>query len=380
MAVKEPVRVAQVVGPVVLGGVDTMVMNYYRHIDRSKVQFDFIMDGYEDTPIDDEIKALGGRVYKVEPYAHNMVKSMRQYYRIFRDKHYQIVHCHMNTLSVFPLFEAWRAGIPVRIAHSHSTAVRSEGKKTVMKYALRPFAKLFPTHCCACSEYAGRWLFGDRLYDVGKVHVVKNAIDLDRFRFNPETRERLRKELGISNQFVVGHVGRFMYQKNHDFLIDIFHEIHKRRSNSVLLLIGDGPLKGRIRQKVNELGLSDAVQFLGRRKDTPELYQEMDICLLPSFYEGFGMVALEAQAAGLPVIASECVPKEVQVTDLLSYLQLAQPPGKWADKILAYENYHRPLDTKDRIQEAGFDIHAAGKDLTEWYLKIAVTPPARTFP
>lgn len=364
----EPIRIAQVVGPVVLGGVDTMVMNYYRHIDRSKVQFDFIMDGYEKTPIDDEIRALGGRVYKVEPYAKNIVKSMRQYYRIFRENRYPIVHCHMNTLSVFPLFEAWRAGVPVRIAHSHSTAVKSEGTRTTIKYMLRPFSKLFPTDYCACAEYAGRWLFGDKFFDSGKVRVIKNAIDLERFSFKPQVRTQMREKLGIENKFVVGHVGRFMYQKNHDFLIDIFDEIHKQNPNSILLLIGDGPLKKQIQEKVDKLGLTNSVQFLGLRRDVPDLLQAMDVFVLPSYYEGLPVVAVEAQTAGLPMIVSGSISKEVQITSLLTFCSLEESAEKWASLALSAFTNNPRLNMINSIKRSGFEICNAARELSEWYL------------
>ena len=372
MAEKGPIRVAQVVGPVVLGGVDTMVMSYYRNIDRSKVQFDFIMDGYYDTPIDDEIKALGGKVYKVEPYAKNMVKSMRQYYQIFKENQYPIVHSHMNTLSVFPLFEAWRAGVPVRIAHSHSTASKGEGKRTVMKYMLRPFAKLFPTHYCACSEYAGRWLFGDKLFDHGKVHLVKNAIDLERFSFKPEVREKVRAELGIGGKFVVGHVGRFMYQKNHDFLIDIFCEVHRRESNSVLLLIGNGPLKEQIRQKVDRLGLSDSVCFMGLRRDVQDLLWAMDVFLLPSFYEGLPVVCVEAQAAGLSCLISDLVTREIKITPLISFCSISRPAQEWANLALSFSSSQR-AQLADKINATGFNIKVEAKNLENFYFSLCST-------
>jgi glycosyltransferase involved in cell wall biosynthesis len=364
----EPIRIAQVVGPVVLGGVDTMVMNYYRHIDRSKVQFDFIMDGYEKTPIDDEIRALGGRVYKVEPYAKNIVKSMRQYYRIFRENRYPIVHSHMNTLSVFPLFEAWRAGVPVRIAHSHSTAAKGEGVRTTMKYMLRPFAKIFPTHYCACAEYAGRWLFGDKFFDSGKVRVIKNAIDLERFSFKPQVRTQMREKLGIENKFVVGHVGRFMYQKNHDFLIDIFDEIHKQNPNSILLLIGDGPLKKQIQEKVDKLGLTNSVQFLGLRRDVPDLLQAMDVFVLPSYYEGLPVVGVEAQAAGLPCFFSDAITAETKITDLVSFINLSQTPANWAQKIVCCANDFPRTNMHQEIEKSGFDIQNAAKELEKLYI------------
>lgn len=365
MKAKNPIRVAQVVGPAVLGGVDTMVMNYYRHIDRSKVQFDFIMDGYNETLIDDEIKALGGRVYKVEPYAQNMLKSMRQYYRIFKDNHYLIVHSHMNTLSVFPLFEAWRAGVPVRIAHSHSTAGKGEGKRTAMKYMLRPFAKVFPTHYCACSEYAGRWLFGDRTFHCGKVHLVKNAIDLDRFRFKPEVREQVRTQLGINDKFVVGHVGRFMYQKNHEFLVDVFSEIHKKNPDSVLLLVGNGPLQERIQRKVNNLGLSEAVKFLGLRKDVPELMQAMDTLLLPSHYEGLGMVAVEAQASGLWTVCSEAIPEDARISKHMVYCHLDQSAEAWAKIVLCRKERRSSAYLNEKGKD--YEITTASNKLTDFY-------------
>lgn len=369
----DPIRIAQVVGPVVLGGVDTMVMNYYRHISRSKIQFDFIMDGYGDTPIDEEIRALGGRVYKVEPYAKNMAKSMRQYYRIFKENHYPIVHCHMNTLSVFPLFEAWRAGVPVRIAHSHSTAAKGEGKRTTMKYMLRPFAKIFPSHYCACSEYAGRWLFGNRLYDSGKVYLIKNAIDLERFSFKPEIRKRMRAELGISDQFVVGHVGRFLYQKNHDFLIDIFDEVHKRNPASVLLLVGDGPLKEQIREKVSARGLSDSVRFLGIRRDVPDLLQVMDVFVLPSFYEGLPVVGVEAQAVGLPCLISATVTREIALTSLVSFLDPSHPVAVWAEKALSLTGASAVrAGTDQMIKEAGLCIQDEAGKLEQFYRSLVL--------
>ena len=368
MAAKEPVRIAQVVGKVVLGGVDTMVMNYYRHIDRSKVQFDFIMDGYSKTPIDDEIESMGGKVYKVEPYEKNILKSMHQCYKIFKTNHYFIVHSHMNTLSVFPLFEAWRAGVPVRIAHSHSTASKSEGLRTIIKYTLRPLATLFSTHYCACSEYAGRWLFGNRLFDAGKVHLVKNAIDLNQFNFNPKIRQKVRKMLNIDDKFVVGHVGRFVYQKNHDFLIDIFCEIHRNEPNSVLLLIGDGPLKEKIQQKVDKFGLSNDVLFLGIRKDVSELYQAMDVFLLPSFYEGLPVVGVEAQASGLPCIVSDAITRELKVTPLVEFLSPSQSAKEWARKILSARQVGRKEKCSE-IRSVGLDINSAAVDLTHWYLE-----------
>ena len=362
------------VGKVLLSGVDTVVMEYYRHIDRKKVQFDFIMDGYNETPIDQEIKRLGGQVYKVEPYEKNMFKNTRQCEAIFRDNDYKIVHSHLNTLSVFPLYAAWRAKVPIRIAHNHSTAAPGEGKKTMLKYMLRPFAKVFATHYCACSAYAGRWLFGNRFYNSGKVHLLKNAINIDKFSYNKEIRNRVRRELHLEDKYVVGHVGRFVYQKNHAFLIDIFYEIKKRNPDAILMLIGSGELEGDIKKKVESLGLADCVLFLGIRTDVCDLMQAMDVFVFPSNYEGLGIAVIEAQAAGLKTFVSEAVPEEANVTELLECCSLDQPAKYWAEKVLTcLENsdYQRSK-TDEKLRKAGYDIAEEAELLSNWYEKLNI--------
>lgn len=373
MAETEPIRVAHIVGKVCLSGVDTIIMEYYRNIDRSKVQFDFIMDGYNETPVDQEIKRLGGQVYKVEPYEQNMLNNIRQCEAIFRDNDYKIVHSHLNTLSVFPLFAAWRAKVPIRIAHNHSTAAKGEGKRTVLKYMLRPFARLFATHYCACSAYAGKWLFGEKFYNSGKVHLIKNAINIDKFAFDEQVRKKVRRKLNIDQKFVVGHVGRFVYQKNHEFLIDIFAEVYKRNKNALLMLVGSGELEQAIKEKVNSLGLSDSVLFLGTRTDVADLMQAMDVFILPSHYEGLGIVAIEAQAAGLKTIVSEAIPEEAKITKLLEYCRLDQLASVWAEKTLVCcrnETYERRTQYGE-LEQAGYDIKGAAKELSEWYEGIA---------
>lgn len=361
------------VGKVLLSGVDTVVMEYYRHIDRKKVQFDFIMDGYNETPIDQEIKRLGGQVYKVEPYEKNILKNVHQCEAIFRDNGYKIVHSHLNTLSVFPLYAAWRAKVPVRIAHNHSTAAQGEGKKTLLKYMLRPFAKLFATHYCACSVYAGRWLFGDSFYNSGKVHLIKNAINIDKFSYNKGIRNRIRRELHLEDKFVVGHVGRFVYQKNHTFLIDIFYEVKKRNPDAILMLIGSGQLEGDIKKKVRDLGLFDSVLFLGTRSDVADLTQAMDVFVLPSHYEGLPLVAIEAQAAGLRTIVSDSVTNEVKVTNLVEFCSLTQSASEWAGHVHGFRetrDYER-TNTDEVLRLAGHDIRVAAKELQKWYEKIS---------
>lgn len=317
---KKPVIVAQIMGKWIGGGVESVIMNYYRHLDHTKVQFDFICDEDSTRIPYDEIKKLGGRVFLVPKY-QKLPKYLKALEDLFRKNQYRIVHSNVNTLSVFPLYAAKKAGVPVRISHSHSTSNPKEWKRNIIKNILRPFSKKYATDYFACSELAGRYLFGNKTFDRGEVKIIHNAIDLEKFKFNPIARKKLRKDLGIKEETVIiGHVGRFVKQKNHDFLIDVFNEYHAKNPDSKLLLIGTGPLEEKIKAKVEKLDLSDSVLFLGQREDTNKLYSAMDFFCLPSLYEGLGMVLIEAQMNGLPCLASDKVPKEAKITENIDFI------------------------------------------------------------
>lgn len=358
-------RIAQIMGKMENGGVESVVMNYYRHIDRSKIQFDFIADKDSSIPQRAEIEALGGRVIEVAPY-QKINRYLAELTEIFRKNEYKIVHSHLNTLSVFPLYAAKKAGVPIRIAHNHSTAGKGEYKKNILKYMLRPFAKVNATHYAACSRYAGAWLFGEKAVNNGEVTIFNNAIDLDKFKFNEAVRSRVRKELGVEDRFVIGHIGRFCYQKNQEFLIDIFDAVHKKNPNAILLLIGDGGTVQTIRQKAEDKGLTDSVMFLGNRNDVHELYQAMDVFVLPSRYEGLGMVAVEAQIAGVRTIVSTEVPEDVAITDSIEFLNLSDSVERWTDKVLNGKEH--PVLLKDKSDQ--FNIHIWSQKLEEYYGEI----------
>lgn len=372
---KKILRVVHIIGKVEMGGVQAVVMNYYRNIDKTKVQFDFIIDGYNETPIDEEIKSMGGKVYKIEPYEKNIFKNMLQCYKIFKTNKYTIVHCHLNTLSVFPLFVAWICKIKIRICHNHSTAAKGEGKKNLIKYILLPFSKLFATHYCACSELSGRWIFGNNFYNKGKVKLIKNAIDINKYSYNKFVRDKKREQMNLNNKFVIGHVGRFVYQKNHNFLIDIFNEAYKINNNLILILVGDGQLKNQIQYKVKKLGLKDNILFLGNRFDVPELMQAMDLFLLPSFYEGLPVVGVEAQAAGLKCIFSDSITYETKVTNLVEFIGLNKSPKYWANQIIKYSDRYNRENTDIQIKKAGYEIKIAAHNLLLWYKKLLYNFP-----
>ena len=282
----EKIIVAHIMGKWNGGGVESVVMNYYKNIDRNRIQFHFLCDeDSTDIPYE-EIEKLGGKVIVIPPY-QKLFKYQKELYRIFKENNYKIVHSHINALSVFPLKIAKKAGVPIRIAHSHSTSNKKEWKKNILKMILRPFSKLYANNYFACTEYAGKWLFGKKVVERKELNVINNAIDLKKFEFNENTREDLRKELGIKEDvLVIGHVGRFMKQKNHEFLIDVFEKAIKQDDNIYLILVGQGPLEDKIKEMAKEKGIENKILFLGQRNDVNKLYQAMDIFVLPSLYEG----------------------------------------------------------------------------------------------
>ena len=282
----EKIIVAHIMGKWNGGGVESVVMNYYKNIDRNRIQFHFLCDeDSTDIPYE-EIEKLGGKVIVIPPY-QKLFKYQKELYRIFKENNYKIIHSHINALSVFPLRIAKKAGVPIRIAHSHSTSNKKEWKKNILKMILRPFSKLYANNYFACTEYAGKWLFGKKVVERKELNVINNAIDLKKFEFNENTREDLRKELGIKEDvLVIGHVGRFMKQKNHEFLIDVFEKAIKQDDNIYLILVGQGPLEDKIKEMAKEKAIEYKILFLGQRNDVNKLYQAMDIFVLPSLYEG----------------------------------------------------------------------------------------------
>lgn len=356
----EPIRVLHVVTHMNRGGLETMIMNYYRHIDRTKIQFDFLThrDGKKD--YDDEIQELGGKIYHLPPLnpfdKRGYLKKLDEFFREHRE--YKIVHSHLDCMSAYPLRAAKKYGVPVRIAHSHST---SEEKKD-LKYLIKLYSKRkipsYATELFACSEKAGKWMFENKEFT-----LMKNAIDCDKYLYNKDVATKVKKELGIEDKFVVGHVGRFSIPKNHKFLIDIFQQIYAQNSDAVLLLVGEGILMDEIREKVKECQLDEAVKFLGLRDDVERIMQAMDVFVFPSLYEGLGIVVVEAQVAGIPCVISEAIPEEVRITDEVCFLSIESNPEIWAEEVLAF--HKQKIRKTDLIETSGYDI----KENTQWLLE-----------
>lgn len=364
--VKKTIRVAQVIGKLNAAGVESVMNNYYRNLDHSKIQFDYIIDEDSTCEPPQELIGMGAKYYVVPPY-QRLPAHLKALVKLFKENKYQIVHSGMNTLSVFSLFAAWIARVPVRINHNHSTANKGEGNRIIVKYALKPFAKLFATDYFACSEYAGRWLFGDKTYNKGKVKVFNNAIDLSRFEFDVDKRNEIRNKYRIGEEvLVIGHVGRFMPQKNHAFLLEVFEKIQKINPNSLLMLIGDGELREEISATVRRLKLNNKVIFIDPTTKVEDYYQAMDVFCFPSIFEGLGLVAIEAQASGLPVVVSDAVPYEADITNVIKHLSLNESREKWVDTIIKYAKVDRSRALN--LQNSKFNIKKESKKLENFYL------------
>ncbi len=341
-----------------------MLMNYYRHIDRKKVQFDFLVHRSERGAYDDEIESLGGKIYRTYPLK---LKSLPAYLKwldtFFRDHvEYKIVHAHLDSLSTFALWRAKKNHIPVRIAHSHCNSFDND-RKLPFRLLSKQMLKFVATDYFACSKEAGDFMFGRN----AKTLVLDNAIDIVQYRFSLNRRQEERNKLCLrDDDFVVGHVGRFSAVKNHKFLIDVFYKLRYIKPKSKLVLVGKGELQDDIKRYVAEKRLIEDVVFLGERPDVAFLMNIFDVFVLPSFYEGLGICLIEAQANGLHCITADTVSKEATVTENIEYLSLQLSATEWARRIIQYKGAPR-LDACDQVKEAGYDIAEKAKWLEDYY-------------
>ena len=363
------IRILQVVNKMDRAGIETMLMNYYRNIDRNQVQFDFLTHRPDSGDYDSEIKSLGGRIYRAPRlYPQNYIRYFSYMKRFFSEHpEYKIVHSHIDAMSAFPLAAAKKASVPIRIAHSHSTSIDKDFKLPIKWMAKSRIPALAPDFF-ACSKEAACFLYGEKIYNSQRFTIMKNAISVRNFSFNADVRQKIRTSLKIEDCFTVGHVGRFTYPKNQNYLIEIFDCLCKLHPNSILLLIGDGEDKEKIHQKVLQLGLESKVRFLGLRSDVPNLMQAMDAFVLPSYYEGLPVVGVEAQAADLPCFFSDAISRDAQILDNCQFLSLNSPPEEWAKKILDWWPAERCSREKE-IRSVGLDVACEAEKLQAYYLR-----------
>lgn len=357
----EPIRILHVLNGLGTGGAEAIIMNWYRNIDRTKVQFDFLIRS-DVNMFEEEIKELGGRVYITPGYPRHYIANKRATKHFF-DEHaseYAGIHVHGNALLYVNIFDiAKKHGIDLRIFHSHSTSTSLKYRwlHILNRYRIKRLA----TDFLACSDAAGKWAFADNQYI-----LVKNGVNTEQLSYNASVREEVRNSLQLPNDAVVyGHVGRFVPVKNHMFLIEVFEKIVATNDKARLLLIGEGPLFDDVKRVAKEKNIYEKIIFAGRQKNIPAFMNAMDIFLLPSLFEGLVIVAIEAQASGLPCILSGAVTKEVKLTDLVDFLPLTDIDA-WVKRSTELNGMERK-NTQAEIAKAGYDIKHSTKILEEYY-------------
>ena len=365
----QPVRVLHNIVLMDTGGIETLVMNLYKHIDRERLQFDFLVHRPQEGYYEKQIRDYGGKVFRTCPFNPvHQGQFKKECMEVFENHpEYKVFHAHQE-LNLWTLRYAHQAGIPTRIAHSHNA-------KTVinLKYFFFLYEKMFiKKHCTdmfMCSTPAGEWSFGKKAVKDGRVEFIKNGIETSRFKYDEQTRRELREELGVGDKIVIGHIGRFMQQKNHSFLLEIFKIIHDKNPNTVLALCGEGRLEDDIKKKASELGIENDILFLGVRSDTNRVYQAYDLFLFPSLWEGLPITGIEAQTAGLPVLMSDIITPETIVTDNVTQFSLNQSAEAWADKALDILSNFNRTDCQPQVKKAGFDVRDTAEWLQSFYIE-----------
>ena len=350
------------------GGAENALMNYYRHIDREEMQFDFLLTSPAKCHFEDEILAMGGRIYRIP----QMTKSKPLQYlaalnSFFKEhKEYKIVHSHTSSKSVFPLFFAKIHGVKIRISHSHNTKSES-GINGIIRNVLKKPLLYVANHYFACGEEAGRWLYGDDMYNLGKVRVIPNVIEGRNFNYNEDIRRKMRRNMGVNNEtIVIGCTARFSLQKNHSFLLDVFADYNKINEDSKLLLLGDGDLRKEIENKAKKLGIYEKVLFAGVVPNVADYEQAMDFFAMTSLFEGLPLSVVEAQIAGLPCLISNVVTNEVDLTGIISFLPINQGTNIWIQEIERKKGDKRRGYLREII-EAGYDAESSAKTLQQYY-------------
>lgn len=366
---QKPIRIVHNIASLHLGGSQAFVMNVYRNIDRSKVQFDFVVTPETKEGFYDEITNLGGKIFTCPRYKGTNHIQYNKWWDDFFNKHpeYKVIHGHVRSTASIYLKIAKKHEL-VTIAHSHSTSNGNGISATVKRIIQLPIRKQ-ADFLFACSDKAGKWLFGEKAITQQNYYMIPNGVDLKRFEFDINKRNQMRMTLGIKEDtMILGHIGRLSTPKNHKFLLNVFNQYHKINSNSKLLLVGDGELFESIKQHINKLDINDAVIMTGSKQNTEDYYQIMDIFLFPSLWEGLPVSVVEAQANGLQCIISDVITHDVDLTALIQYLPLDEK--LWLGAITeAHKKKRIGLTSEDKVRLQPFDAITVANKLQEFYLK-----------
>lgn len=364
------IRVLHSVSNMDRAGIETMLMNYYRHIDRTKIQFDFLCNKSKPGAYDEEILSLGGRIFHTPGLNPLKYASYLGYMSELFEKHpeYKIVEAHNGALGVYALYAAKKFSIPVRIFHAHGASITRD-----LKYPLKAFCKSKISSCAnqfyTCGVEAARCYFGNKVVENNDYILIPNAIEVGRFVFNQTARTILRKKHDLNGKHVIGHVGRFMQQKNHRFLLEVFKRILAADKDAFLVLLGDGQLMDKIKKYSEELNISDKVLFVGNVCNANEWYSAFDLFLLPSIWEGLPVVGVEAQAADLPCIFSASITREIGFSNKVSFISLENQDA-WVKAALQGLKNKERKDGTELISAKGYNISFEAGKLQEKYINL----------
>jgi len=368
------VRVLQVLGGLNRGGAETVVVNWLNNVDRSEIQFDFLVYGDEKGDYEDEVQRLGSKVIHIPLPSSNYYQFYKDVKRVLIEEGpYDVVHVHTLFNSGFVLKAAYNSGTKIRICHSHSTHNR-EGKKTnpfvwFYEFCMRIWIIRYATDYLACGIEAGAFLYGKNFF-ARNGEVIYNGILAENFQFSAPQRELVRNRLAIPKEsLVIGHIGRFTEVKNHDFLLDVFLEFIKESPDAKLLLVGQGPLQKHVEKRVSDANVMDQVIFTGLSDDVISYLQAMDIVVFPSLFEGLPMALLEAQANGLPCLASDSISQEIKILDTFTFISLSQGKDKWSLCIKNMDK-QRTIDATQVIKCSKFNLQTSLNKLLLIYKRV----------
>lgn len=371
------IKVAIIGGPILSGGKKNLIMEYFRHMDRTQVRMDIVCNDDSNAIPKEEIESLGGRVIIV-PSFKNLTGHTKALYELFKSERYGIVHAYNSMMNLFPMYAAKKAGVKVRISESLSMAAPGEWK-TYVKYMLRPLSHLYATHYMACGKDCGIFQFGKRAFDEEKIAVFKTAINTEFNAYRPELRKQTRQKFGWDDKVVYGFIGRFEHQKNPLFLIDVMCEIHKRQRNAHFVIIGAGSLGEMMKERIKASGIDPVTSWLGRREDIQQFYNAFDAFLLPSRYEGLPVVGLESQSCGLPMFFSTAVTPEASACELGHFIDLNEGAAAWAEKIIPIVEQNIPVRRSHakEVADAGFDSKTEAAKMLDYYKRAILETATR---
>ena len=363
----EPIRILHVLGTTDLGGAESRIMDLYRHIDRSRVQFDFVVHTEKTGYFDKEIEKLGGRIFRVPRFRiYNYFSYRKAFQKFFREhREFKMVQGHMTSSAAIYLPIAKRAGISTTIAHARSAGVDKGIKGKLTRWMRRNLSEK-ADYMFTCSRLAGISVFGEKAVEEGKTIFIPNAVDCSAFAYDEEKRKKMREVLQVDDKYVIGHVGRFHYAKNHEYLLRIFAALCKGSDDYVLILLGEGGGMENCKSLAKELGIEQKVFFLGNHSNAYDYYQAMDYFVYPSRYEGLPGTIVEAQTSGLKCLMSDTICEEVAVTDLVHTMSISKEPEKWAEYIEATRDYER-RSREMEMKKAGFDVDGQAQIMMRFY-------------